>query len=166
MYNAVRLASLRRSALKALSNDINVWVLSAGGVYGVPSAGVASTGVFVRLYTNNALGLGYAPYIGDGSAHMQLVRAHHASTRSRFNGQIHIDDVISATDVFLEQVLPTVGKPVAADIAPHTRYFNAPGYSYTWKHIAETWSAVLSHSAVRELPVKAVPMDQAGFIAP
>jgi hypothetical protein len=80
--------------------------------------------------------------------------------------QIHIDDVVSATEIFLQQVLPTVGKPVEPGIEPHTRFFNAPGYSYTWKHIAETWSAVLTKNADMELAVKAVTADEAGFIAP
>jgi hypothetical protein len=59
-----------------------------------------------------------------------------------------------------------VGKPVDAGVSPHTRYFNAPGYSYTWEHIAETWSKVLSGNTDKDHKAKSVTMGEAGFIAP
>jgi len=38
---------LKGSALEALNKGVNVWLLCAGGVYGVPPAGIPSPGVFV-----------------------------------------------------------------------------------------------------------------------
>ncbi|WVW83203.1 hypothetical protein I302_105221 [Kwoniella bestiolae CBS 10118] len=139
-------------ALDALDKGLNVWILCAGGVYGQRPANISSSGVFVRLYTNNALRLGYTPYIGDGGAHMQL---------------IHINDLLSAFDLFWTQVLSSTSvskAQIPKDVSE--RYLFAPGYSVSWKHIAETWSRVFKDNFKRDIPVKNVSAEEAGFISP
>ncbi|WWC63318.1 uncharacterized protein I303_105918 [Kwoniella dejecticola CBS 10117] len=142
-------------ALDALEKGVNVWILCTGGVYGQRPAGISSSGVFVRLYTNNALQLGYTPYIGDGGAHMQL---------------IHIKDLLSAFDLFWGQVLASIkSKEEAKAQVPKDvseRYLFAPGYSVSWKRIAETWSKVFKDNFQRDVPVKNVSAEEAGFISP
>lgn len=68
-----KLAPLTCSVLDAIEKGLDAWILCAGGVYGPRPNGILSSGVFVRLFTNNALQLGYVPYIGEGTGHMQLV---------------------------------------------------------------------------------------------
>ncbi|WWC97215.1 hypothetical protein V866_004094 [Kwoniella sp. B9012] len=138
-------------ALEAMDKGVNVWILCTGGVYGQRPAGVSSAGVFVRLYTNNALQLGYTPYIGNGGGHMQL---------------LHIQDLISAFDLFWVQVLSSIDSkgPIPKDASE--RYLFAPGYSVEWKRIAETWSKVFKDNFQLDLPVKNVPVEEAGFVSP
>lgn len=55
-----------------------------------PSADVPSIGVFVRFYTNNALCLGHALRIGDGSAYVQLVSYAWERSKDGSDMQVHI----------------------------------------------------------------------------
>ncbi|OCF32144.1 hypothetical protein I316_06300 [Kwoniella heveanensis BCC8398] len=142
-------------ALEALDKGVDVWVLCTGGIYGQRPKGVPSAGVFVRLYTNNALQLGYTPYIGDGGAHMQL---------------LHVDGLITAFDLFWEQMISFIEtKAKATGTLPtdvSERYLFAPGYSVDWKKLASTWSRVFKGNFGRVIPVRQVSAEKAGFVSP
>jgi nucleoside-diphosphate-sugar epimerase len=116
-------------------------VLCAGGVF-ADRPGLGSYGVFNRLYSNNAAQLGYAPYIGDGSAVMAL---------------LHVDDAVAA----LLAVLVLTLDPASASrrASPEARWFNAGGQAVPWKTIAEVYGKALGKAP------KQVPFDQAGFMA-
>jgi hypothetical protein len=73
---------------------------------------------------------------------------------------------VSACDLFLSQVIRSHGETRDTPVAPHERYYLAPGYSVEWKRIAACWSKVLGENLKLDISVKNVAMEEAGFVSP
>lgn len=124
------------SVLEAGStSDIDTYIVCPSVVYGGAEIRASTQGVGYSLITGNAQGLGYVPYIGDGSA---IVSTTHVLDLVRF--------LVTVTE------LAAKAAPVAAEdrkTVAYERYYMLETQRLSWKAVATELAAVLH----REDPV-------------
>ena len=105
-------------------------------VYGGAAVEAPSGGVGYALLTENARGLGYVPYVGDGSAVVSTT---------------HVLDVVRFLVAVAEQAA-AAAPPADRAVAAYERYYMLETQRLPWKAVAAALAAVLHREAPARFP--------------
>ncbi|KAK4691689.1 hypothetical protein P7C71_g5361, partial [Lecanoromycetidae sp. Uapishka_2] len=143
----------------AAAGDVNAFFVCPGGIYGnssnhlgrsVGDKSAEAAGVWVLWNTENVAGLGFSPFVGEGTSIIRLV---------------HVDDVVALMMLVLKKAVEVWDEYMPEDVFKNF-YVAVEEEPYKAKPVAEAYADLLwRRGNIAKAVVRSVKFEEAGKVA-